>query len=319
MSVRRSAVRHSAVTHQWPTLLLFVVIYASYAVLLGGRYSAHPVIVIFALATVMTLHSSLQHEIMHGHPFKHQSLNDALVLLPVGLFVPYHRFRDTHLAHHVDNNLTDPYDDPETAYHDGVRWQGYSRSYKALLAFNSTLTGRMLVGPAIGLFAFYRQDLQFIHQGDKQILRAYLVHVAALAFLLPLLLVYSQIHMLHYLVACYLCMSLLKIRTYAEHKAHESVPGRIAIVESRGPLAWLFLFNNYHSVHHRFPRLAWFQLPAVFNKNRDRWLHENQNNHFDSYGTLFKRYLFKAREPVYHPLWSVDNRTKAHTEHSDHD
>lgn len=294
-------------------------VYVSYAALLSGLFSTYPLIVICTLAMVLTLHSSLQHEIMHGHPFKRQWLNELLVLIPVGLFVPYHRFRDTHLAHHVDTNLTDPYDDPETAYHDGVRWQEYSRSYKVLLAFNTTLLGRMLIGPALGLFVFYQQDLHAIRQGNKQIIHAYLIHAAVLALLLPLLLVYSQLAFSYYLAACYLCMSLLKIRSYTEHKAHESVPGRIAVVESRGLLGWLFLFNNYHSVHHCFPGLAWFELPGAFKQHRAQWLHENKDNHFESYAIVFRRFLFKPREPVAHPLWSSHNRTQAHADQSLHD
>ena len=314
--MRRLRLVKSPAAKQWPTLLMLAIVYTTFAALLSGLFSAYPLIAMFFLAIVLTLHSSLQHEIIHGHPFKSQWLNDSLVLMPIGVFVPYHRFRDTHLAHHVDTHLTDPYDDPETAYHDRSRWQAYSRSYKALLVFNTTLVGRMLVGPAIGMIAFYRDDLQFILKGNKQIFNVYVYHVAALAVLLPLLHLYSQVHLLHYLTACYLCMSLLKIRTYAEHKAHESVPGRIAIVESRGPLGWLFLFNNYHSVHHRFPRLAWFQLPGLFEKERDHWLQKNHNNHFESYGVIFKHFLFRAREPVVHPLWSADKRNKSTAEHS---
>jgi fatty acid desaturase len=36
--------------------------------------------------------------------------------------VPYLRFRDTHLAHHHDPNLTDPYDDPESNFQDPAVW-----------------------------------------------------------------------------------------------------------------------------------------------------------------------------------------------------
>ena len=46
--------------------------------------------------------SSVQHEVLHGHPFRHRLANEALVFPALNLCVPYGRFRDTHLAHHHD-------------------------------------------------------------------------------------------------------------------------------------------------------------------------------------------------------------------------
>ena len=56
-----------------------------------------------------------------------------------------------------------------------------------------------------------------------------------------------------YLLAAYLGWSLLKIRTYLEHRAHEAARARTVVIESRGPLALLFLNNNFHVVHHMHP------------------------------------------------------------------
>ena len=44
------------------------------------------------------------------------------------------------------------------------------------------------------------------------------------------------------------------------------------IIEDRGPLAILFLNNNFHAVHHANPRLAWYRLPAEYARRRDEWL-----------------------------------------------
>ena len=59
-----------------------------------------PVLATFLLAFVIALHSSLQHEVLHGHPFKEKWLSELTVFPAIGLFIPYQRFRDTHLAHH---------------------------------------------------------------------------------------------------------------------------------------------------------------------------------------------------------------------------
>ena len=53
-----------------------------------------------------------------GIRFKNIHLNAALVFPALSFTIPYMRFRDTHLAHHVDSRLTDPYDDPESCYLD---------------------------------------------------------------------------------------------------------------------------------------------------------------------------------------------------------
>jgi len=51
---------------------------------------------------------SLQHEALHDHPFANRHLNEALVFPALAVFVPYRRFRTTHLQHHHDPALTDP-------------------------------------------------------------------------------------------------------------------------------------------------------------------------------------------------------------------
>ena len=64
--------------------------------------------------------------------------------------MPYVRFRDTHLAHHHDPILTDPYDDPEFNYMDPKVWAALSRWQQAVLRVNNTLLGRVVIGPLVG-------------------------------------------------------------------------------------------------------------------------------------------------------------------------
>lgn len=207
------------------------------------------------LPVIVTFHSSLQHEVLHGHPFKNRLLNEAMVFLPIGLFVPYRRFRDTHIAHHNDEILTDPYDDPETNYLDPIIWATLSKPMQTLLRFNNTLFGRMLVGPAIGLFWFYRGDRCKYHAGEKNILSAYVLHAIGLVGVIVWV-SFCNIPFLIYVLCAYLGLSLLRIRTFLEHRAHEAAKGRSVVIEDRGILAFLFLNNNFHIVHHDFPHGA---------------------------------------------------------------
>ena len=143
--------RHAALPDriEWPTVALFALCYGGWAGAVFWLAELSLVAAVIALAVTLTLQSSLSHEVLHGHPFPNRRLNEALVILPLGLFVPYARFRDLHLEHHRDADLTDPYDDPESNYLDPAVWRGLPGWKRGLFAANNTLLGRMLLGPAI--------------------------------------------------------------------------------------------------------------------------------------------------------------------------
>lgn len=107
---------------EWPTVFLWVGCWTAWVLGLFWLPSISIVLASFVLVFVLVLQSSLSHEALHGHPFKSRALNDGLAMLSLGLFIPYIRFRDTHLAHHIDERLTDPYDDPETNFCDPITW-----------------------------------------------------------------------------------------------------------------------------------------------------------------------------------------------------
>ena len=95
-----------------------------------------------------------------GIPQRSRSLNEALVYPAVGLLVPYRRFRDTHLKHHKNENLTDPYDDPESWYLAERDWSDLSRLMRRVLLVNATLLGRFVIGPALATWGLIRNDWQ---------------------------------------------------------------------------------------------------------------------------------------------------------------
>jgi fatty acid desaturase len=257
------------------------------------------------LTLAVTLHSSLQHEVLHGHPFRSRPLNEALVFLPVGLCFPYGRFRDLHLAHHRDETLTDPYDDPESNFLDPRVWAGLARWRRRLLRLNNTLLGRMAIGPGLSIIAIVRDDARAIVRGDRGIARDWALHLAGLVPV-ALWMSWAPIPLWAYLVSAYLGMSVLKIRTFLEHRAHEKARGRSVVVEDRGPLALLFLNNNLHVVHHARPGVAWYRLPALYAAGRDEYLRRNEGYRYASYGEVFRRYFLRAKDPVPHPLRPAD-------------
>ncbi|MCB2121499.1 MAG: fatty acid desaturase [Rhodobacteraceae bacterium] len=286
---------------EWPTLLLLALVYLGWALATTVLPELSMPLAFAVLVLSIVLHSSLQHEVLHGHPFAARSLNEALVFLPVGLAYPYGRFRDTHLAHHRDERLTDPYDDPESNFMDPAVWERLPAWRQRIMRVNNTLAGRMVLGPALGMLSFYATDFRAIRAGDWAIARDWVLHLAGLVAVLHWV-GYSGFGWTPYLLAAYAGMSILKIRTFLEHRAHELARGRTAIVERGAILPFLFLNNNLHIVHHAKPNVAWYRLPQLFRENRDAYLKRNDGYYYASYGDIFRRYFLRAKDPVPHPL-----------------
>ena len=296
----------SRAAYEWPTLSLIVQCYTALAVAVVllpqlGLWLAIPVLMLS-----ITLHSSLQHETVHGHPLPQRWLAVALVWLPMGLLVPYERFRDQHLAHHLDTTLTDPYDDPETGYFDPQIWQQLSPWLQTLLRFNNSLAGRLTVGPAISQYAFMWGDYRLWKNGQGDLAWVWARHCIAVALILTLVAQVGTIPLWAYLLSAYFGMSILKIRTFLEHRAHEHAGGRTVIVEDAGLLSFLFLNNNYHAVHHAQPGVAWYDLPRTFAEKREHYLAKNQGYYYKNYGEIFRAFFFHPKEPVPHPLMDKD-------------
>ncbi len=295
---------------EWPTLGMLILTYTAFAGLTLGHTALPITVVIACLAFVIAQHASLQHEVLHGHPFKSQALSDLTVFPALGLFLPYLRFKDTHLAHHYDPNLTDPYDDPETQYLDVLDWDQMPKPVQALANFNNTLLGRMVIGPAVSLAVFYRDDVRHLANGRRRIWRSYIEHAVSVALVLFWVLWIAKVPFWAYFIAAYGAMSLLKIRSYLEHRAHDRSSARSVIIEDRGPLALLFLCNNYHAVHHAHPKVHWYKLPRLYKARREQFLTRNGGYRYRSYAQVIFMHLFNSKDPVAHPLWSRDNRTK---------
>ncbi len=287
---------------EWPTFALIVACYAFWLIAIFGVAAWSLWLAVPMMGVVAALHSSLTHEALHGHPFRAKWLNEALMALPLTLFIPYNRFRDLHLAHHQDANLTDPYDDPETNYLDPAVWLRLPRWQRWVCQANNTLLGRMVLGPIIGQLAFLRDEWRRAIRGDRNIWLAWALHLPGVAAVLWIV-AHSAMPVWAFVLAAYLGLALVKIRTFLEHRAHEKSRARTVIVEDRGPLAFLFLNNNLHVVHHMNPAAPWYRLPALYRRGKERYLACNEAYVYRSYGQVFRQYFWRAKDPVAHPLW----------------
>lgn len=287
---------------EWPTLGILAATYGLWALGTTLGYGVAPALGIVLTGIAIAQFSSCQHEVLHGHPFRARWLNEALVWPALTLTVPFGRFRDTHLAHHHDPALTDPYDDPESNYLDPAAWARLPGWARAVFRANNTLLGRVVIGAVLGNVLWLAAEWRLARAGERAVLRDWGLQLAGLVPVVAWLW-WAAMPWWGYLAAAWIGHGLLRIRTFLEHRAHEAARARTVIIEDRGPLALLFLNNNFHAVHHMHPAVPWYRLPAVYRANREHYLRRNEGYLYASYAEIFRRFLLRAKDPVPHPLW----------------
>jgi fatty acid desaturase len=53
------------------------------------------------------------------------------------------------------------------------------------------------------------------------------------------------------------------------------------------------------------PTTAWYRLPALYFNNRDHYLRRNDGYSYRNYTQIFQAFLFRAKDPVPHPIFPV--------------
>lgn len=288
---------------EWPTVAMLMACYGLWFVSGFVLYPELPWLALALMVVTTALHSSLQHEALHGHPTRNAALNELLVSLPLGVFYPYRRFRQMHLAHHNDERLTDPYDDPESWYRSAVTWRRLGAPLRFLLTVNNTLAGRLVLGPGLMVAGFLATEPGRLWRGERGVRQAWLNHAAGLAVLTVIVIGAMGIHPLAWLAVAYAGLSVIAIRTFCEHRWERDPDGRTVIVERGGIFGLLFLNNNLHIVHHKRPRAPWYELPSLYREDRAAWQRRNGGYVFSSYWAIFRAFAFRAKEPVVHPAW----------------
>jgi fatty acid desaturase len=56
------------------------------------------------------------------------------------------------------------------------------------------------------------------------------------------------------------------------------------------------------------PGVAWYRLPALYRAQPDRYLGRNDGYRYSGYGEIFRRYLWRAKDQVPHPLYPWPGR-----------
>ncbi|PCH45921.1 MAG: fatty acid desaturase [Hyphomicrobiales bacterium] len=288
---------------EWSTLSLMAGCYGLW-ILLGMAWQLpYGWLVLPFMAYLAAFHTSLQHEVVHGHPTPWAGLNEFLVSLPLAAIFPYRRYRELHLQHHNDQNLTDPYEDPESYFWPLSHYVTMRPVMRKIFAINNTFFGRLTIGPALSLYGFSRTEIGRIRRGEPGVLLAWVLHSFGVAAMLLIVTQVFHIPLWVYgLFIVYPALSLMAMRSYAEHQAAENIGERSAIVETCPLWALLYLNNNLHITHHASPTTPWYELPALYAERRVQYLAANGNTLFDGYWEIARRFGFTVKQPVDHPF-----------------
>lgn len=296
------ATRRRRYSIEWPTIYLMIACYGLWIFAGLYVYALMPVLALILMAVAVAFHSSLQHEVLHGHPTRSGVINELLISLPLGVFYPYRRYRHLHLKHHADERLTDPYDDPESYYRALGDWTKLPAPVKLLLSWNNTLMGRIIVGPALMVVGFIVSEFRLVAGGERKTRDAWVLHILGLVPMLAIVwFVFAIPLWIYVLTAVYWGLSIIAIRSYCEHQWSERPDGRTVIVE-KSPLALIFLNNNLHFVHHKRPTAPWYDLPQIYSEQREEWQRMNGGYVFRNYFEILRAYAFRRKHEVVHPV-----------------
>ena len=287
---------------EWPTWMLILAVYGAWLMLILQYRNLPPVVADVALVFVCAWFMSLQHELLHGHPTRHDRLNRLFGLLPLAAWYPYDIYRDSHIAHHRDELLTTPGVDPEANYVDAHTWQGMGPVRRFLHQAMRTVLGRFLLGPAVTILSVWVDIVTGPAQRGWRAVRTWAEHLALLALLLWWVQAQSGISPLHYLFGiAYPSLGLAMMRSFYEHRPAREIGHRIVVNEAGAFWRLLYLNNNYHAVHHAAPGLAWYRIPALWRAQRAQFLAGNGQFHLHGYGGLFWRHLLTPIDTPVHP------------------
>ena len=297
---------------EWPTLALAFAIYLGWLAVTWWHASLPWWIFLPVCTWLVAWQSSLQHEILHGHPTKWRAFNRCLATPPLGLWLPYEAYRVSHLRHHADDRLTDPLDDPESRYLTPQDWAQLGRVGRALLDAQKTLLGRIAIGPFWAIATFLVEQAGDVAAGVPGARRLWALHALWSILVAVWLAGVCGIDFFFYVYGVvFPAASLMLTRSFAEHKAVEAVGERTAIVENAWILGPLYLFNNLHAVHHDMPSMPWYRIPGWYGAHRADIVRVNGGMVYNSYFDVARRFLFTAHDAVAHPLGGVPHVKKA--------
>ncbi len=290
---------------EWPTVAVAAAIYGGWlAIVLWHGALPWPATVAL-LTVVIAWHGSLQHEVLHGHPFANRWANEVLGSIPVSLRLPFRVYRRSHLSHHECEDLTDPATDTESFFVTAATWERLPAPGRWFLVSHHTLLGRMLLGPLVENASMLGRDARAVRAGDGPLLRWWAVHLAVAAVLFWVVVGVAGVPWWAYLLGVYLGNGLSLVRSYCEHQWAEGDATRSIVVRAGLFFRLLFLNNNLHHTHHAQAGVPWYDLPELAGRIGSDDLAAAGAGLYTGYGEIFRRHLLR---PFNHPVHPLERR-----------
>jgi len=284
---------------EWRTLLVVVAVYGL-TVLTVVRYEVlTPWLAIPMLAVLGAWHLSMQHEVLHGHPFKNQFFNDAIGGIPVTLWIPYLAFKKDHHEHHL-SDLTNPALDNESYYVSQEQWDKAGRIRRAAWTANRTILFRIFVWTIVSTMTYVLSVLKRAARNEKSDRLAVVLHVVGVVFVVYLVLLSNMPLWQFALGTVYGGRILNAIRPFPEHKYQSGVETRTAMIMAGPFMSLLMLNNNLHVAHHDEPGVPWYGYHKLMNRvNAVERARDAGLLYEGGYAEVFRKFSFK---PVDSPV-----------------
>jgi len=295
-------VTYESSTIEWPTWLLIVFVYSSWLLLLQFYHNLGAIVAIPLLVIISALHGSMCHEIIHGHPTRIAWFNAMLGRIPLTLFLPYPIYRESHLQHHRDADITIPGRDPESYYCSASEYQKKWQLGKAFAWINMTVAGRLLFNPAVEILRLAKMAITAVISFDIKAIKVWLVHLLLVSLVLLLVTRYFQVLWWQYLLVAYFANSLTRIRSFYEHRARTTVSERTVIMEGGWFFRLLFLNLNYHLAHHEHPSIPWYRLGDYYQAHRQDLIDRSGDFYYRGYRFWLLGHLFRPVDSPVHPF-----------------
>ena len=284
-----------------PTWLLIIAIYTGWFTTLAYWHTLGLLPATVLLIWFTAWYMSLQHELIHGHPTRFPRLNQLFGTLPLAVWYPYGLYRDSHLAHHHNDRLTVPVDDPESYYFTEQTWARFTPWQKRIIHARNTFLGRLLLAPLLDIVQTLGSAVAAFRQLRLRAMLMWLVHGALLAGLVVWMRHVGFSPVWFVLAVSYPALALTKVRSFLEHRAADDPLARSVINEAGIFWQVLFLNLNYHSVHHDLPGVPWYGLKALYQQNRALYQQRNHGFVVKGYGQWLRQFWDKAVDVTVHP------------------
>jgi fatty acid desaturase len=278
---------------EWPTWGLWVVILTSWLALAHWSAALPLWLGTPLMVLVLAWYLSFQHELTHGHPTRNATVNRLIGLLPLAIWYPFDTYKVDHLKHHEDAHLTEPGLDTESNYITPAQADGLGPVALWLYRTQRTFLGRLVIGPAIVIVSLLTKTCRQASSGEAGALKVWAIHLPLVALLLWALDTFAGISPWRYCFGmAYPALGLVMLRSLYEHRPG-ALPAHRTVINEAG-IFWrlLFLNNNYHAVHHAYPELPWYRIPAAYAADRDGYHTRNGGFIVPGYGWLIRKFAW---------------------------